>query len=133
MKPLKIVAGIILNPKRTEVFITKRHKNVQKTGYWEFPGGKVETRESYQEALIRELKEEVGIVVIKLNHFERSIYKEQGTLFQFDFFLVSLFENEPYGREGQKGVWIKLSNLKNYRFPKANISIIDRISKKNSF
>ena len=70
MKRLHIVAAIILNAEKNQVFITKRPDIAHKGGFWEFPGGKVEVGESAEQALIRELYEEIGINSTKLDLFE---------------------------------------------------------------
>lgn len=71
MKRTHIVAAIILNSAKTHLFITKRPDHVHKGGFWEFPGGKVESDETSQQAMKRELFEELGIEVTELSLFEQ--------------------------------------------------------------
>ena len=74
MKRIHIVAGSIFNPTKTEIYITKRPSNKHKGGYWEFPGGKVEQGESVEQAMARELFEEVGIEVTAQSVFQHLEY-----------------------------------------------------------
>ena len=62
-KEIKIAVGIIVNPAQSEVFITQRQQDSHCAGLWEFAGGKVEAGETPEQALVRELNEEVGIEV----------------------------------------------------------------------
>lgn len=127
MNRLRIVAAIILSPNKKEIFITKRHKDAHKGGYWEFPGGKVELNETTEQAMIRELFEEIGIEVTDLFHFEHLEYDYPEKSLKFDFFAVTAFKNAPYGKEGQKGEWVSIKSLKDYTFPEANLPILEKV------
>jgi len=61
MKTIKVACGIIW--KEGKVFIARRKPEKSMGGYWEFPGGKIEEGENPEEALARELKEELGMLV----------------------------------------------------------------------
>ncbi|ENM5769475.1 8-oxo-dGTP diphosphatase MutT [Vibrio mimicus] len=127
MKRIHIVAGIIFNPDQSEIFITKRPDHLHKGGFWEFPGGKVEAGESIEQAMTRELDEEVGIVVTEQQPFQHFDYDYTDKSLSFDFMLVTAFENQPHGREGQQGCWVKIADLANYRFPEANESVLHQV------
>ncbi len=132
MKRLHIVAGIILNPDKSQVFITKRHKDAHQGGLWEFPGGKVEPDEQPKEGLIRELYEEIGIKVTELSHFEYLVHDYPDKSLEFDFFIISRFLNQPYGKEGQQGRWVSISELAELSFPEANIPVLKKFIKLHS-
>ncbi|WP_367987218.1 8-oxo-dGTP diphosphatase MutT [Vibrio sp. NTOU-M3] len=132
MKRIHIVAAIIFNQDKSHVFITKRPDDKHKGGFWEFPGGKVEDNESIEQAMIRELEEEIGIVTTKQQRFEHLEFDYPDKSLKFDFITVTQFDGEPYGREGQQGEWVAVSQLPNYSFPEANISILQRVVKEFS-
>ncbi|MCE7567220.1 8-oxo-dGTP diphosphatase MutT [Aliivibrio fischeri] len=127
MKRLHIVAAIILNAEKNQVFITKRPNKAHKGGFWEFPGGKVEAGEIAEQALIRELNEEVGINSTELNIFESLSHDYPDKSLYFDFFTVTQFENQPYGKEGQEGLWVSISSLQEYEFPEANVPVLNKV------
>lgn len=129
MKRIHIVAGIIFNVDKSHVFITKRPDDKHKGGFWEFPGGKVESGESIQQALIRELDEEIGIESTELNPYMHLEYDYPEKSLTFDFMTVTAFHHQPFGKEGQEGGWVAIEELSNYAFPEANLSVLERVIK----
>ncbi|KGY08650.1 8-oxo-dGTP diphosphatase MutT [Vibrio sinaloensis] len=132
MKRIHIVAGIIFNQDKSQVFITKRPDDKHKGGFWEFPGGKVEPEESVEQALVRELEEEIGIVTTQQQPFEHLEFDYPEKSLKFDFIAVTQFDGQPYGREGQEGLWVKISDLAQYAFPEANVPILERVIREYS-
>ncbi|MCF7361280.1 8-oxo-dGTP diphosphatase MutT [Vibrio diazotrophicus] len=132
MKRIHIVAGIIFNQDKSQIFITKRPDNLHKGGFWEFPGGKVEEGESVEQAMTRELEEEIGIEVTEQYLFEHLEYDYPEKSLKFDFIVISNFNKEPYGKEGQEGRWVDIAELVNYQFPEANVPILERVIKEFS-
>ena len=121
--PLHVAVGVIKN-NEGHVLISLRHKSSHQGGLWEFPGGKVEPRETVEQALARELKEELGILVeasiplIKVKHQ----YADLDVL--LDVRIVTLFSGKPSEVEGQEVKWIDPDQLTNHKFPEANYPII---------
>ncbi len=121
--PLHVAVGVI-NNSAGQVLISKRGDGVHQGGLWEFPGGKVESGESVQQALQRELEEELGIQVnksvplIKISHQ----YSDLSVL--LDVWRVTEFSGQASGREGQAIKWVSGQQLAKYDFPGANIPII---------
>ncbi|WP_274883554.1 8-oxo-dGTP diphosphatase MutT [Vibrio harveyi] len=132
MKRIHIVAAIIFNQDKSQIFITKRPDDKHKGGFWEFPGGKVEQGESVEQAMIRELEEEIGITVTEQSLFEHLEYDYPEKSLKFDFMTVSQFDNQPYGREAQEGRWVDVAALLDYTFPEANVPILERVIKEFS-
>ncbi len=126
-KRIHIAAGIILSVDRKQVFITRREAKSHQGGLWEFAGGKVEVGENAQQAVIRELHEEVGIDATSLDHFLSLDHDYSDKLLSFDFFLIKQFEGEPFGKEGQPGEWAEISCLNDYPFPEANEAVLNAI------
>ncbi|EKO3687054.1 8-oxo-dGTP diphosphatase MutT [Vibrio metschnikovii] len=129
MKRIHIVAGIIVNSEGSQIYITKRPDDKHQGGLWEFPGGKVEAGESIEQALGRELHEEIGITVTKQVLFEHLEFDYPDKALMFDFMLVTHFEGQPFGKEGQQGKWVAISELARHSFPEANVVIVERVMK----
>ena len=126
-KRIWIAAGIILNPAQDRIFITRRHANAHQGGLWEFAGGKVETNETAEQAVIRELDEEVGIQVTALAPLISLAYDYPDKALQFDFFAITAFTGEARGNEGQTGLWVAINELNQYPFPEANAAVLTKI------
>ncbi|PSU69552.1 8-oxo-dGTP diphosphatase MutT [Photobacterium phosphoreum] len=126
-KRIWIAAGIILSPAQDRIFITRRHTNAHQGGLWEFAGGKVETNETAEQAVIRELDEEVGIQVTALAPLISLAHDYPDKALQFDFFAITAFTGEARGNEGQAGLWVAINELEHYPFPEANAAVLAKI------
>ena len=126
MKKLQISVGIIRNA-AGEIYITQRAADAHMANKWEFPGGKIEADESAEQAVIRELQEEVGIAVRSLQQFDKLEYQFPDRHITLWFWLVDGWEGEPWGKEGQPGRWIAQQDLVANEFPPANAPIIEKL------
>jgi 8-oxo-dGTP diphosphatase len=112
---IHVVAGI-LRDADGRVLLARRPKGKQHAGFWEFPGGKVETGESAEMALVRELREELGIHAIV---GRRRIAVPSGRIL-LDVFEVDSFDRHPQSREGQRLTWIEPGCIERSRLPEAD-------------
>ena len=126
---LSIVVGIIWNQESNQLYICQRKAKQHKAGYWEFPGGKVEENETLIQALARELQEEVGIELKEASPFFHCVHDYGDRIVELNFMSVNSFNHTPYGKEGQLGRWVGVSDLMSYRFPEANQAVIERLLK----
>ena len=122
-KGLHVAVGVIKDSEG-RVLISLRHDKAHQGGLWEFPGGKVEPGESVEQALARELKEELGISVLEIAPLIKVEHQYVDLKVLLDVWLVTLFSGQPVGREGQDILWVNPENLADYSFPAANASII---------
>jgi len=102
---LHVAAGI-LRDGEGRVLVADRSRAAEMQEFWEFPGGKVAAGESAEEALVRELREELGIGVEDQAHFLKLEHSYPTFGVVIDFFLVSAWRGTPAGREGQLLRWI---------------------------
>lgn len=126
MTKLKIAVGIIMNPQR-EIFVTRRANDAHMAGKWEFPGGKVETGESAEQALVRELAEEVGITAQDYRLFAQREHQFADRHVSLFFYLVTAWQGQPFGKEGQPAQWLACEDLQPAAFPPANVPIIAQL------
>lgn len=126
-KPLiQVSAGIIRN-EFGQIYLTQRLEGQDFAQALEFPGGKVDEGESPEEALKRELEEEVGIHVLSAFPFDRFRFEYPTKEIEFFFYLVEEWVGEPFGREGQEGFWLEQNELDAGQFPPANHTIVQKL------
>ncbi|CAI8226640.1 MAG: 8-oxo-dGTP diphosphatase [Glaciecola sp. HTCC2999] len=127
-KVVRVAVGVILNVTPTssvpQVYLTRRASDAHQAGKWEFPGGKVEPGETVAYALERELFEEVGIAVTGSEHLMDIKHDYGDKLVWLDIHLVTHYQHEPFGKEGQIGQWYSLETLHTLDFPAANTAIV---------
>ena len=125
-KNLVIVASIALIDASDQILIAKRPNKKHLSGFWEFPGGKVEKGESPEYALIREVKEELNIDInnkcIAPLTFSEFDYKKFHLLLLL--YVCRRWEGEPTSMEKNEIKWVKANTLRQYKMPPADDSLI---------
>lgn len=128
---LSVVAGII---NRGPLFLVAlRPPHVPFSGYWEFPGGKIELGESSFDALKRELYEEIGIHVTDAHPFLKFQHTYPNRTIDLDVWQITHFSGEPQGIEGQQLAWVTLSELGQLEFPDANRRVVKHLNLLTSY
>ncbi|AWX15341.1 8-oxo-dGTP diphosphatase MutT [Mergibacter septicus] len=127
-KPLiQVSAGIIRN-EFGQIYLTKRLEGKDFAQSWEFPGGKVDKGETPEQALKRELEEEIGIHLLGKEKLYQHFHFEYPTkIIEFWFYLIEEWIDEPFGREGQEGFWVDQAELDAGQFPPANARIVQQL------
>jgi 8-oxo-dGTP diphosphatase len=126
MKVSNISIAIVKDPQEN-FLIALRPSNSHQGGKWEFPGGKVEQKESPQQAMVRELYEEVGLTPTDYKLFEKLFFDYGDKQLNLHFYLVEKFLGEALGKENQPIKWVTRAELENYDFPKANKMVIAKL------
>lgn len=122
MTRILVVAAVIRREGR--ILIAERAAHQHQGGLWEFPGGKVECGEAREQALVRELGEELGITPTAFMPLIRIEHDYPDKSVCLDVWTVSAFEGEPHGREGQPVRWVTEDELAQHAFPAANQPIV---------
>lgn len=129
---IKASIGIILNEERSKVYLSLRQTHQTYSGFWEFPGGKLEENESYEECVKREVFEEVGIIAQELEFIEKKDYINKHDIHVFlEFYLVTKYRGLPKAKEGQKLKLVNISDLNKYNILPANESVIEKLIKQS--
>ncbi|HEX4909658.1 MAG TPA: Nudix family hydrolase [Permianibacter sp.] len=120
---LDVAAAAIVNS-HNEVLIAKRAPHRHQGDRWEFPGGKLEPGETAEQALVRELQEELGITATRFRQLITIRHHYGDKAVCLHVFRVESFSGTPHGHEGQPLQWVPVQQLQNYPFPAANVPII---------
>ncbi len=126
--PLLVSAGIIYRD--GQVLVGQRRKWDRHSLKWEFPGGKVEHGESPQDALVRELKEELQIDAIagcEIARYEHDY--PSGSSVHLLFFAVREFTGEPTGCVFEQIRWTDLGELPNLDFVEGDLDFVRRLAR----
>ena len=122
MNSTTVVAAII--KKNNSFLIVQRNKDKHLGLKWEFPGGKVEFTESLEEALIREIKEELNITINIQNQIGVEKYKDSKINVILHYFICSLHSGIIKLNEHENFVWIKKKDFVKYSFAEGDGNIL---------
>ena len=124
MKVVKVVAAIVINDGK--VFATQRGYGEFKDG-WEFPGGKVEEGETPQNALIREIKEELDTVIEVKDKVDTVEYDYPKFHLSMDCFICNVVEGKLLLKEHEDAKWLNKENLYSVDWLPADEGLIEKI------
>ncbi len=124
---INVTAAVIFNPTGDQILISRRLATQHQGGKWEFPGGKIESGETSQTALIRELHEELGITVTVGRQLKSIRHDYPDKSVSLDFWRVDHFTGQAEGREGQEIRWVNITDLAHYTFPEANKPVVSSL------
>ncbi len=124
-KVIEVSAGLVF--RSGQLLITQRHAGAHLGGLWEFPGGKREPGETFEQCLVRELREELGVDVVVGRLFETvtHAYPERTVLLKF--FLCQLPQGEPQAIDCAAVKWVKHPELVAHDFPAADAGLLHKL------
>ena len=126
MAVLTVAVGILID-NGGRVLVTRRKTGTHQGGLWEFPGGKVEPSETIDEALSRELQEELGVSVEAAEPYMVIDHDYGDKQVKLDVYRVTRWQGEARGLEGQPLAWKLPVELVGWPFPAANTLILERL------
>ena len=124
--PLHVVAGALIDA-RGRILLARREGRRELAGLWEFPGGKVEPGESASEALVRELREEIGIEVEPSDCSPLIAVPHRmtcGKRIVLDVHRIVRFRGRARGMESQAIAWVRPERLSDYSMPGADRPVV---------
>lgn len=130
------VVAVALVRESGDILLAQRPEGKAMAGLWEFPGGKLEIGETPEQALVRELKEELGITVTTeaLKPFTFVSHSYPNFHLLMPLYMCRAWQGELTSREGQAFAWAEPDALKSYPMPEADLPLIAefqaRLSKK---
>ena len=103
-KILDVAAAVMLRP-NGEFLFARRPEGKAYAGYWEFPGGKVEPGERVEQALVREIREELGVTVTRAYPWVTHVFAYPHATVRLHFYRVTEWQGDPHPHEGQIFAW----------------------------
>jgi 8-oxo-dGTP diphosphatase len=125
-KTVHVVGAIIENENR-EILCALRGPEMTLPNYWEFPGGKIEENESKEEALIREIDEELGCRIEVLKHVDDTTYEYEKVIVRLETFLSKIIEGVPEVSEHAEIKWVPRKELNTLNWAPADIPAIEKL------
>ena len=110
MRAVQVVAAALIGAD-ARVLIAERAPGKPQAGRWEFPGGKREPGESELEALVRELREEIGVERIEGRPMMRLTHAYSERTVELSLWVIDRYQGEPRGLEGQALQWVESGRL----------------------
>ena len=126
---IQVAVGILVDGERA-LLVQQRRSGTACAGQWEFPGGKLEHGESPEQALRRELLEELGIDVRSVDWLTREDHDYEHAHVSLHTYLVSRWEGEVRGLEGQAIAWKSATDLRGWNLLDGAWPLLDRAVEK---
>ena len=127
-----VVGGLIYQNQK--ILICQRKEEGDHPLKWEFPGGKLKDNENNEEALRRELKEELNLEIVEMSFFDEYLYEyaKLSKKLKLIFFQIFKFEGQIQNKVHQQLKWIDISNLSDYDFLEGDLKIINKLINNDS-
>jgi 8-oxo-dGTP diphosphatase len=110
-----------------KLLIAQRHAKADLGGLWEFPGGKREAGETFEECLVREIREELGVEISVGGLFEEIIHNYPEKSVHLKFFICKLLSSEPQPLDCAAVRWVTKAELADFQFPTADAQLLEKL------
>ncbi len=126
MKKINVVAAVLRNEKN-EILCALRSPTMSMPNLWEFPGGKIEQGELPEEALIREIKEELDCKIQVFDLIEEAEHKYPSVIVRLLTYNAKIVSDSPKAKEHAKLEWKTLDALRSLKWAPADIPTVEQI------
>src|ERR1035438_7860352 len=110
-----------------KLLITQRHAKSHLGGLWEFPGGKREPGESFEQCLVREIREELGLEISAGKLFEEVVHAYPEKSVRLKFFICKILSGKPQPLDCAAVKWVTKAELATFEFPAADARLLEKL------
>jgi len=125
-KQIKVVGAVIKND-QNQILCALRSLEMSMPNYWEFPGGKIEKNEKPEEALVREIKEELGCEIAVSELVEDVIHEYPNIIVNLITYEAKIISGTPVANEHAKIEWKEISDLKELEWAPADLPTVEKL------
>jgi 8-oxo-dGTP diphosphatase len=122
---IDVSAALIFHKGR--LLITRRRAEAHLGGLWEFPGGKREANETFEECLVREIREELGMEIAVGKLFEEIMHAYPEKTVHLKFFICEWVKDEPQALGCAEFKWVRKNELVENKFPAADEQLLEKL------
>lgn len=127
MKKIVKVVGAIIENDNSEILCALRSKDMSLSGFWEFPGGKIEDGESPEKAIIREIYEELSCEVKFSSLFSATTYEYDDYILNLIVAKCDLIRDNPLPKEHAKLLWLPIDYIESLNWAPADIPTVKKL------
>ncbi len=124
-KSIEVAAALIFH--QGKLLIAQRHAKAHLGGLWEFPGGKRHAEETFEECLVREIREELGAEISVGELIEEITHDYPEKSVHLKFYKCGLVSGEPRAIDCAAVRWVEKKELDDFEFPAADARLLDKI------
>ena len=124
-KTIEVSAALIF--RAGKLLITQRYAKSHLGGLWEFPGGKREAGETFEQCLVREIREELGVEISVGELFEEIAHDYPEKSVRLKFFNCKIVSGEPQPLDCAAVKWVGQNELAQFEFPAADARLLERL------
>ena len=126
MRVVQVAAGALFDP-QGRVLLAERPAGKPMAGLWEFPGGKIEPQETPEAALIRELREELGIIITAPAPLSFVSHSYESFHLVMLLFSVTSWQGSLKGQQGQELRWVDPGKIAEFPMPAADYPLLPAV------
>ena len=124
-KQIEVSAALIFRDGK--ILVAQRHASAHLGGLWEFPGGKCEPGETFEQCLVREIQEELGMEVEVGRLFEEISHTYAEKAVHLKFFICKFISGIPQPLDCAAFKWIEKAEMAEFEFPAADARLLEKL------